>query len=170
MTIKPTKLDPSKTVKRGNFRGSLVTVQATSADGVWCYQRFEDCGTTWAVMHVPTKAVAFEFLPTLKSARLSTALAEAERAATVTALAEKSSAFTGWTVDATAVDVVTQETCQHDSRHGVATVHLESDDDLCAVCAAEVIEVREEPETTCGVEVRIAGTSLGSVVPEGVAA
>lgn len=45
-------LDPTKTIKHRNWRGTRLEVwEATSADGRWHFERIEDTGTPWEVTH-----------------------------------------------------------------------------------------------------------------------
>lgn len=52
--------------------GRLETWSAVSRDGAWKYERIEDAGTPWAVVHVPT-GIGADWYGTLTAAREATA-------------------------------------------------------------------------------------------------
>jgi hypothetical protein len=74
-TRKPRRnLTPATVTKKfPAFRsGRIEAWAAVSDDGVWKYERIEDTGTLWAVVHVPT-GIEADWCGTLTAARETTA-------------------------------------------------------------------------------------------------
>jgi hypothetical protein len=65
------------TARFPSFNGRrLETWSAASRDGIWKYERIEDTGTPWAVIHVPTNTEG-DWYGSLPKARAATASGEA---------------------------------------------------------------------------------------------